>query len=156
MRRPVPLRIVGGPFLPEAAWQALQQVAVRDAGVQLVRHVPDMVAEMRAARASISQCGYNTALDLVVAGVPALVVPYERAGENEQSGRAARLAALGAVQHLPDGAADPSRLAAAIEDLLDFAPRPAALNLEGAGRSAELLERLQQACDGADRARRVA
>ncbi len=52
---------------------------------------------MRAARASISQCGYNTALDLVVSEVPALVVPYGTVTENEQRHRAQRLAALGAV-----------------------------------------------------------
>ena len=38
--------------------------------------MPDLAAEMRAAAVSLSQCGYNTALDIIVAQVPALVVPY--------------------------------------------------------------------------------
>jgi predicted glycosyltransferase len=77
-----PLRIVAGPFLPEAEWLALRERVRGEVGVELVRHVPDMVAELTRARASISQCGYNSALDLARAAVPALVVPYETRTEN--------------------------------------------------------------------------
>lgn len=139
LRQPLPLRLVAGPFLPESAWAGLQQLAAGQAGITLVRHVPDMVAELRQARASLSQCGYNTALDLVVSGVPALVVPYATATENEQAGRAERLAALGALQWLAPAALTPAALAAAITRLLQFQPRPAALALDGAARSAALL-----------------
>lgn len=139
LAEPVPLRIVAGPFLPEPAWRALRSRCEGVAGVTLLRHVGDMVAEMRAARASLSQCGYNTALDLVVSGVPALVSPYETATENEQRGRAEKLAALGALQCLPPLALAPASLARAIEALLRFTPRPAALALDGAQRSAEIL-----------------
>ena len=139
---PLPLRIVAGPFLPEPAWHALHARCAGVAGVTLLRHVADMVAEMRAARASLSQCGYNTALDLVVSGVPALVAPYETATENEQRGRAEKLAALGALQCLPPGALEPAALAHAIDGLLRFTPRPAALALDGAQRSAEILASL--------------
>jgi len=144
LARPLPLRIVAGPFLPEPQWLALQAQAAGVPGVELVRHVPDMVAEMRRARASLSQCGYNTALDLVVAGVPALVVPYETVTENEQRGRAEKLAGLGAMLCLPAGNLQPQPLAHAIERLLAFTPLPAALALDGAQRSADwLAERLQ-------------
>lgn len=139
LTRPLPLRLIAGPFLPEAAWQSLQRRVAGLADVELLRHVPDMVAQMRSARASLSQCGYNTALDLVVSGVPALVAPYETATENEQRGRAERLASLGAMQCLPRDALHPGALAAAIERLLGFQPRPAALALDGAQRSAAIL-----------------
>jgi predicted glycosyltransferase len=138
----VPMRIVAGPFLPEPDWQALQQRAAAMPGVTLLRHVADLAAEMRAARASISQCGYNTALDLVVSQVPALVVPYATATENEQRMRAERLAEIGAVQWLEPQGLDGATLAAAIERLLRFTPRPAALALGGAERTAELLAQL--------------
>ena len=141
-RNGVPMQSVAGPFLPEAQWQALQRDAADLPGVQLLRHVPDLAAVMGTARASISQCGYNTALDLVVSQVPALVVPYATATENEQSQRGLRLAALGAVQYLEPDALDGEHLAAAIAELLQFRPRPAALALDGAQRSADLLARL--------------
>ncbi|WP_298824604.1 glycosyltransferase [uncultured Piscinibacter sp.] len=145
LSQPLPMRLVAGPFLPEPQWRALQSEAAALPGVQLLRHVGDMVEEMRRARASLSQCGYNTALDLVVSGVPALVAPYETATENEQRGRAEKLAALGALQCLPAGALQPQALARAIESLLRFAPRPAALTLDGAARSADwLADRLER------------
>ena len=138
----LPMRIVAGPFLPEDEWSALQRAAAGRAGVELVRHVPDMVAEMRHARLSVSQFGYNTALDIVVAGVPALVVPYAATGENEQGRRAAALAALGAVCHLPADGLDGARLADAIVAALRFTPTPAALSLAGAETSTALLAAL--------------
>ena len=137
-----PLRIVAGPFLPEPQWQALQALAAPLPGVTLLHHVSDLAQEMRAARASISQCGYNTALDLVVSQVPALVVPYGTVTENEQQQRAQRLAALGAVLCCDAQPVDGRALADAIGPLLHFTPRSTALALDGAARTAELLAQL--------------
>jgi predicted glycosyltransferase len=139
MRRRVPMRIVAGPFLPQPQWQALQAQAARHEGVTLLRHVGDMVAQMRGAVASLSQCGYNTALDVVVAGVPALVVPYETITENEQVNRAQRLEAAGVVRQLRAADMNPQSLAHALDALLDFRPRPAALRLDGARCTADTL-----------------
>ena len=155
-RESLPMRLIAGPFLPDAQWQALQQAAHGVDGVEVVRQVPDMVAEMRAARASISQCGYNTALDIVVAGVPALVVPYEAPGENEQTVRAARMAALGAMQHISAAELDGPRLAAQIDALLAFQPNAAVLDLGGAARSADLLQGLLLAAQTSPCARSAA
>ena len=139
LANPPPLRLIAGPFLPEPHWQALSRRVSGQSGVALLRHVPDMVAEMRIARASISQCGYNSALDIVGAAVPAVVVPYETGSENEQRTRADRLAGLGAMQMLPAAELTPQRMARAIEALLAFTPRPAALDLRGAEHTARLL-----------------
>ncbi len=138
----LPMRVIAGPFLPESDWFNLRRMAAGMPGVELVRHVPDMVAEMRRARLSISQCGYNTALDLIVSQVPALLVPYATSGENEQTRRAEALSALGAAHHLPAGELDPPRLAAAMIDALSFTPTPAALQLDGARRAAERMQAL--------------
>ena len=142
LKEKLPMRIIAGPFLPEAQWQNLLKMADGMFGVEVLRHVPDMVREMRRARASISQCGYNTALDILVAQVPALVAPYATSTENEQGERAARLAALGALRQFSAPALDPVHLADEIEALLTFKPRQAALNLDGAVLSAQLLHLL--------------
>jgi predicted glycosyltransferase len=141
MREPMPLRIVAGPFLPEAQWRELRNTTAGATGVELLRQVPDMVAEMRRARASLSQCGYNTALDIVVAGVPALVLPYATATENEQASRALRLAALGVLRSA-EATIDAPALARELDALRAFAPRAAALELDGAARSALCLHDL--------------
>jgi predicted glycosyltransferase len=139
MKAPPPMRIIAGPFLPQSQWEALQARVQGTPGVTLLRHVGDMVAEMRAARASLSQCGYNTALDLLVSGVPALVVPYETVTENEQRARAGRLEELGAVQQLRSIHLSPPQLAQALDQLMHYQPRAAALGLGGAQRSKDVL-----------------
>jgi len=141
LAEPLPMRVIAGPFLPGAHWAALQNAAAGVPGVELLRHVPDIVAQMRSARASLSQCGYNTALDIVVSGVPALVVPYATATENEQSVRAQRLASLGALRYIDANELHPSRLAQEIVQLLAFKPRVATLDLTGAAHSAQILHR---------------
>ena len=156
LRKALPMRIIAGPFLPEPEWLALQRAAAGIPGVEVLRQVPDMVAEMRRARASVSQCGYNTALDIVVAGVPALVVPYEMPGENEQTERATRLATLGAMQCMRVAEMDAAQLALKIESLLEFHPRAAALDLDGASRSADLLHELNVNAQSRSRTRSAA
>ena len=104
----------------------------RPHNVELVRSVPDLAHELRHAAASISQCGYNTALDLLRTPVPALVVPYATPEEDEQTRRARRLEQLGAVQMA-------THLNGNLDALLDFKPAPAALDLDGAATTRELL-----------------
>ncbi|MEA2320058.1 MAG: hypothetical protein QOD44_4247 [Solirubrobacteraceae bacterium] len=136
----VPMRLIAGPLMPEDAWQRLS--ALTGAGIELRRSVPDLGAELRAARASVSQGGYNTALEVIRSGVPGLIVPYATPEEDEQTRRAYRLERLGAVRVLPAERLGRATLAAAVRRLLAFEPRPASVDLEGARRSGRLLEEL--------------
>jgi predicted glycosyltransferase len=136
--------IVTGPFLPEAAWQSLRAAATHQPGLRLRRFVPDLRARMRASVASVSQCGYNTALDVLWSGVPSLVVPYAEGTEDEQTRRARRLEALGAVRVLPADQLDGPTLAREVRALLEFRPAPLAIDLDGARNTTRLLEDLLQ------------
>jgi predicted glycosyltransferase len=136
-RTGLPMRLIGGPFCPAAEWRALTRAA--GDGVELVRTAPDFGAELREAAASLSQCGYNTALEVLRAGVPALVVPYATAEEDEQRRRARRLARLGALRVLDPARLEPRTLARELELLLEFEPARPRLDLDGARRTCELL-----------------
>src|SRR5439155_747061 len=87
------MTVVAGPFLPEADWRPLRRAAREVAGLELRRSVPNLGERLLDAAASVSQCGYNTALDIVCARVPALVMPCSELGKDEQWVRARRLAA---------------------------------------------------------------
>src|SRR5581483_9840847 len=102
---------------------------------------------------SVSQAGYNTVLDVVRAGVRAVVVPYEGSGD-EQPLRAGLLAERGVLEVVPAAECTPARLAAAMEAALARPgfPAPAALDLDGAARSARVLGRLVDAAAAARRA----
>jgi predicted glycosyltransferase len=125
-----PMRAIAGPLMPDSDYEALRRLAPPN--VELLRSVPDLASELSRARASISQCGYNTALDLLRTQVPALVVPYATPEEDEQTRRARRLEELGALKVATHINGD-------IDALLDFTPRTTSLDLDGAARTADLL-----------------
>jgi predicted glycosyltransferase len=116
--------------MPETDFQELQQLA--PSNVELIRSVPDLAAELSTARASISQCGYNTALDVLRTHVPALVIPYATPEEDEQTRRARRLEQLGALQVATHINGDLPRL-------LEFIPSRTTLDLDGAAKTRDLL-----------------
>jgi predicted glycosyltransferase len=134
--------LIAGPFLPEAAWAALAAEARDVEGLELLRTVPDLADELATAGASISQCGYNTTLEVLRARLPALVVPYATPTEDEQSRRAERLAALGALRALAPERLSAAALADELRTLVDFRPAWVPLDLDGARRTAATLESL--------------
>ena len=135
-------RILTGPFLPDADARRLRALASRHAGLSVQRFVPDLRAALADADVSVSQCGYNTSLDILAAGIPALVVPYGSARETEQPERARRLAALGGVEVLPDARLTAGRLAERVLHLLGSRCSTPALAGDGAARTAELIDTL--------------
>jgi predicted glycosyltransferase len=140
-----PLTVLAGPFLPEPDWRELQRLAAPLSDVDLRRSVPNLACELRQAAASISQCGYNTAMDLLQAHVPALVVPFGEGAEDEQLKRARRLERLGALHLLLPADATPTRLAGLLAALPGFRPTTPPLDLGGARRTAQVLEALCRA-----------
>lgn len=138
----VQMKIIAGPFLPEQTWAALRAAAQEQPGLSLKRFVPDLCAEMRSSVASVSQGGYNTTLDILRAGVRALIVPFADGAEDEQIKRARRLEERGAIRVLEQRDLSASRLAAEIRELLHFSPQKLHLDLNGACNTARLVESL--------------
>lgn len=135
----VPMKLVTGPFLPEPARRYLRVLSRGKKHLLLRTFVPDLSHELRTAAASISQCGYNTALDILRSGVPALVVPFADGQESEQTDRARRLERAGALRFLEARELTPQRLAEEIRALLRFQPRRLRLDLDGRRKSARIL-----------------
>jgi predicted glycosyltransferase len=135
-----PMTIVAGPLCGDDVLNRLCRAADMRPGIRIARTVDDLASEMRASALSVSQCGYNTALDIVRSGAPALVVPFAGNGDGEQSDRAARLERLGAVRVLPPDRLSPETLAAAIEATRRFVPTRVSLDTDGAACTARLLD----------------
>ncbi|PKD38197.1 glycosyl transferase [Methylomonas sp. Kb3] len=139
----LPMTIVAGPFLPEADWQELSAQAQGLEGLTLLRSVPAMQPLLEAHSLSVSQCGYNTVMDILESGTPALVVPFVRGQEDEQIQRAQKLAELGLVEMLNPSELTGQRLAERILQLRDFSPNPAGLDLAGADTTVRLIQDLR-------------
>lgn len=102
---------------------------------------PDYRALLRRAACSVSQIGYNTALDLVAERPPAVLVPFEEGGETEQRLRAEALGARAGAVVLTEAGLDAAALAAAVRKAIARGPlRPPPLNLGGAAHSVRVIE----------------
>lgn len=136
----VRMTIAAGPLLPPEEWRALKAAAAGVEGLRLQRWFRDLRGVLSNARASVSQCGYNTSLDLLRTGVPALLVPFVSPKDREQMQRARRLADLGLARLLEPERADAATLAEEIRALLEFRPRRVRVDLRGAQNSAAVIE----------------
>jgi len=96
---------------------------------------PDFLSFLDAADLSVSMAGYNTSMNIMAAGTPALVWPF--AQNREQRLRAERLARLGGLQILSDKDLDPKRLAGLMTRMLTEKEQPAGpIDLNGAEKTA--------------------
>ena len=143
----IPMRLVAGPFLPEENWNALLTMGESRPWLDLIRSVPDLCMEMRRAAVSVSQCGYNTSMDILSSNVPAVVVPYAEGREDEQLNRAERLADLGTLRLLHPNQLSGTALAQAIRECFDFQPNSCKLDLNGAANTASLISQLNRTRD---------
>jgi predicted glycosyltransferase len=84
-------------------------------GLVVERNRHDFLALLARSRVSISQGGYNTVMDVLRSGAPAVVVPFEARSETEQRMRTERLAACGALERLPERELSAATLAAAVD-----------------------------------------
>lgn len=100
---------------------------------------PDFPALLARAMLSISQAGYNTAVDLLAARTRAVLVPFAQDGESEQTVRAQAFAARGLATLLAEADLTPDRLARAVDHAAARARPMHDIDLGGAARSAELL-----------------
>ncbi|MFG6080178.1 glycosyltransferase [Paracoccus litorisediminis] len=139
------LCLITGPNLPAGPRQALAAGlnALPQGRLLVETFRPDFAALLAASRLSVSQAGYNTVCDVLQAGCRAILIPFATGGETEQTTRATRLAAKGWADILPESALDGPSLAAAIRQAL-AAPVPSrqGLDLDGAGRTADILYHL--------------
>jgi len=75
---------------------------------------PDFRELLRAAACSVSMCGYNTAIDLLLTGTPGVLIPFDAGGETEQTLRATSLSEREAYTLLLDKDLTPHSLIQAV------------------------------------------
>ena len=103
--------IVTGPFMPADARARLAAIAAGDPRLTVREFVPDGTSLLHGAARAVVMGGYNTVMEVLSFGTPALVVPRV-APRREQIIRAERLAALGLLDMLHPDELSPQRLGA--------------------------------------------
>ncbi|VCU61989.1 FIG00989085: hypothetical protein [Tritonibacter mobilis] len=136
-------------LMPDYRWRILVGGAdarariadLEDAGSPAVLEParPEFRAMLPHAAASVSMCGYNTALDLLQSGTPAVLVPFDAGKEVEQSLRAQSLAPLAGIEVEGAATLTPARLCAALSRAMHDTQRGLdGFEFDGAHRSVEI------------------
>jgi predicted glycosyltransferase len=138
----LPWRVLVGASVEEAEFGAIAGAAPAHMRVEHAR--ADFRALLSGCAVSVSQLGYNTAVDLLRTKPRAVFAPFEADGlETEQRLRAERLSALGWGEMIGEADLSPESLAAAVRRALTLPRRdPVPIGLDGADRSVAIVEEL--------------
>ncbi len=132
--------LVGGADAPQ---RCAEMAGSASANVTLEPARPDFRQMLHHARASVSMCGYNTALDILQTGCPALFIPFDAGNEVEQGLRADALAKLPGITVLRSAALTPQTLTEALRQLAQAPRRPARTHgFDGAEETVKITARL--------------
>lgn len=133
-------RLLVGGSDAEARIAELQKDAPPE-NVTLERARPDFRQMLHHAAASVSMCGYNTALDLLQAGTPAVLIPFDDGQEVEQTLRAKSLDELPSIHVLRSSDLVGARLAKGVEEVLSAGPRAEqTAGFDGATETVRIIE----------------
>lgn len=129
--------LVGGTDRVARIAELTQRAGDLDISIEEVR--PDFRQMLHGAAASVSMCGYNTALDLLQTGVPAVLVPFDDGGEVEQTLRSRSLAGQSAISVLMSQDMTPALMAQNVAQVIAEGQRhDGALQLDGAAETVRI------------------
>lgn len=130
-----------GPNLPPQQFEALSTDLPSHITVE--RYLPNLAEQMKQARVSVSQCGYNTAMDALAAhrnsACRAVFVPYDTEGQSEQLRRAELLEEAGYAVCLPQSQLTVEKLLKAVTRARSLPRVEHEINFDGVNTSAQLL-----------------
>lgn len=141
-----PWRLITGPNLAEEVFAELAWAP--PPGVIVERWRPDLPALLAACALSVSQAGYNTVMDVLMAGASAVLVPFADAAESEQTLRAKVLAERGRVVMVDPAELSAENLANAIDRALTLPPASVDINDLGIEMTAKFVETLCANAEG--------
>jgi predicted glycosyltransferase len=137
----VHLQLFCGPYCDEATYTTLLSTLQNSIGdnITIDRFTDRFPAWLEAADLSISMAGYNTCMNLLQAGVPALVYPFKQ--NSEQRLRAARLSRRAPIAIIDETDLAPQLFAEKIAQQLEQPRMTTDIKLNGATETVAQLER---------------
>ncbi len=116
------------------------------ASVKLEPARPDFRQMLHHAAASVSLCGYNTTMDVLQTGVPAVLVPFDAGNEVEQGLRARSLAPLPGIAVLKNADLTADTLARTVADVIAQGRRQGeTVDFDGAAHSVAIAHAMAEA-----------
>ncbi len=134
----VHLNIFTGPYCDVAAYRRLAEAQRPNLAVE--RFSDRFIDWLAAADLSVSMAGYNTSMNIMAAGVPALMLPFEQ--NFEQRLRVEKLTAEHPIRMLEENDLTAKRLARIMTSQLQEARYKTAIDLDGARQTCRIIETL--------------
>ena len=132
--------------MAEGIFSALSEKA--SDGVTVERYRSDFRTLLSGAAVSVSQAGYNTVADILSTNTPAVLVPFDTDGEDEQPRRAQKLAEVGRAELIASSRLTPQCLAGAIDRAAIRSPSAEfVLDMEGATNTVAILRQALESRD---------
>jgi predicted glycosyltransferase len=133
-----------GPFIKDDTFDRIQALSIDR--MRVFRFTQDFVSYLAAADLSVSMAGYNTCMNILAAGVPAMVWPYAR--NREQGLRAGMLARLKTMETIGEADLQPVRLASLMDKVLAGKSQSRVdIDLEGAANTVRMLRSWMQSLE---------
>lgn len=136
---------VTGPLLSSSRRAELLLRAAQDPRLEVVEFTDQMRSLVSSATAVISMAGYNTVVEELAAGVPALLVP-RRAPRLEQQVRASRMAAATHLKHCDLDDLSPRVIVDFVTQAQSQQRKPSPIDLGGVSCTANYLTRGRTIC----------
>ncbi|MCX7595509.1 MAG: glycosyl transferase [Fischerella sp.] len=136
------IHVFTGPFMPQSKFHEMQVMAGSSKNIYIRRFTPYLLSYMQKADLSISMSGYNTTLNVLVTGVPAMILPFTGNNDQEQTIRAKKLGELGIVKVISQQDLQPDVFAWKIISYLQNQPNKIQLDLNGVEKTAAILRHL--------------
>ena len=129
------LQMFTGPYFPEDRYQELQALPGDRMRVErFSSSFPDWLA---AAHLPLSMAGYNTTMNLIQAGIPALAYTFDQ--NREQRMRLEKIERFAAIRTLSQQDLEPKTLAGLMAEWVTFPRYRTTLRLDGAEETARLI-----------------
>jgi len=136
------LRVIPGPMYPKDKFKFLTDIVKDKPNIILKQTVEDLTSFWVNARLSISSGGYNTLMELISSGIPAIVSPYRNESNSEQEIRSNYLSKKGLIKTMFYENMDEEQISYTVRKALNFQPSNYDVNLKGSSKTREILENI--------------
>jgi len=134
-------RFLCGPNLDEETYQSFRDEAPD--GVIIERNRTDFPVLLKNCLVSVSQGGYNTIMDVLLARSSAIIAPYSESDESEQCFRAELLQQRGLLRLIEHDRLTPALLARSIDEMAETKPASiSGIDFSGAETTARIIAEL--------------
>ena len=136
------IQVFTGAFSPEEVLIRLQDLTENLGNITCDRYTSNLLDYMQQADLSIGMGGYNTTMNILSTGIPAMMMAFQGNNDKEQETRLRKLDSLRRVKMIKNEDLQPEKFARLIINYLEQTPRKLALDLNGVANTRYFLQKL--------------